>query len=51
MNVDRTEAGMGVRARRFSMIVEDGVVKAINLEPEGGRGVTVTGAEAVLEQL
>jgi peroxiredoxin len=51
MNVDRTEAGMGVRARRFSMIVEDGVVKAINLEPEGGRGVTVTGAEAMLEQL
>lgn len=51
MDVDRTEAGMGIRARRFSMIVEDGVVKAINLEPEGGSGVTVTGAEAMLEQL
>ena len=51
MDVDRTEAGMGIRARRFSMIVDDGVVKAINLEPEGGGGVTVTGAEAMLDQL
>lgn len=51
MDVDRTEAGMGIRARRFSMIVEDGVVRAINLEPEGGSGVTVTGAEAMLDQL
>jgi glutaredoxin/glutathione-dependent peroxiredoxin len=51
MDVDRTEAGMGIRSRRFSMIVEDGVVKAINLEPEGASGVTVTGAEAMIEQL
>lgn len=51
MDVDRTEAGMGVRARRFSLIVEDGVVKAINLEPEGGGGVTVTGADVMLDQL
>jgi peroxiredoxin len=29
----------------------DGVVKRINLEPEGGSGVTVTGAEAMLDQL
>jgi hypothetical protein len=33
------------------MIVEDGVVKKINLEPEGGSGVTVTGAPTMLEQL
>ncbi len=51
MDVDRTEGGMGIRARRFSMIVEDGVVKAINLEPEGGSGVTVTGAATMLDQL
>lgn len=51
VDVDRTEAGMGIRARRFSMIVEDGVVERINLEPEGGSGITVTGAEAMLEQL
>lgn len=49
VDVDLSEGGMGVRARRFSMIVEDGVVKMINVEP--ARGVTVTGAEAMLEQL
>jgi len=51
MNVDRSKAGMGTRARRFSMIVEDGVVRAINLEPDGSRDVTATGAEAMLELL
>lgn len=50
-DVDRSEAGMGIRTRRFSMIVEDGVVKEINLEPDGASGVSVTGAEAMLEQL
>jgi glutaredoxin/glutathione-dependent peroxiredoxin len=43
--------GMGVRTRRFSMLVEDGVVKALNFEPEGGKGVTVTGAPTMLEQI
>lgn len=51
LDVDRSGDGMGVRARRFAMIVEDGVVKALNLEPDGAGGVTATGAEAILEQL
>lgn len=51
MDVDRSNDGMGTRARRFSMILEDGVVKAINLEPDGARGVTDTGAAAMLDQL
>jgi glutaredoxin/glutathione-dependent peroxiredoxin len=51
MDVDRSADGMGTRARRSSMIVEDGVVRQINLEPEGGSGVTATGAPAMLEQL
>jgi peroxiredoxin len=51
MDVDRSEDGMGTRSRRFSMIVDDGVVKQINLEPEGGSGVTVTGAPTMLGQL
>jgi peroxiredoxin len=50
-DVDLTGAGMGVRTRRFSMIVEDGVVKQINFEPEGGSGVTITGAPTMLDQL
>lgn len=50
-DVDMSATGLGLRSRRFSMLVEDGVVKKINLEPEGGSGVTVTGAPTILEQL
>jgi peroxiredoxin len=51
VDADRSDDGMGIRSRRFSMIVEDGVVKQINIEPEGGSGVTVTGASTMLDQL
>jgi peroxiredoxin len=44
-------AGMGKRVRRFSMLVDDGVVKAINFEPEGGKGIVATGAQTILGQL
>jgi peroxiredoxin len=43
--------GLGIRTRRFSMLVENGVVKSLNFEPEGGKGVTVTGAPTMLEQI
>lgn len=36
LDVDLAGAGMGVRVRRFSMIVEDGVVSALNLEEKPG---------------
>jgi peroxiredoxin len=48
---DMSGTGLGLRSRRFSMLVEDGVVKKLNLEPEGASGVTTTGAQAMLEQL
>ena len=44
-------AGMGVRVKRFSAIVDDGVVKALNFEPEGGKGIQTTGAATILGQL
>lgn len=46
---DMSGGGMGERSRRYSMIVEDGVVKTVNVETE--RGVNVSGAETVMEQL
>jgi peroxiredoxin len=48
LTVDRTEAGMGIRSQRYSMVVEDGVVKELNVEPSGEYGVS--SAEAMLER-
>ena len=46
LTVDRREAGMGIRSQRYSMVVEDGVVKELNVEPSGEYGVS--SAEAML---
>ena len=44
-------AGLGKRCTRFSALVEDGVVKTLNFEPDGGKGISVTGAATMLEQI
>jgi peroxiredoxin len=44
---DLNASGMGIRAKRFAMVVDDGVVKALNIEPDGGK-VANTDAAAVL---
>jgi glutaredoxin/glutathione-dependent peroxiredoxin len=49
LTVDRTEAGMGIRSQRYSMVVKDGVVVALNVEPSGEYGVS--SVEAMLEKL
>ena len=46
---DRREAGMGIRSQRYSMVVDDGVVKELNVEPSGEYGVS--SAEAMLQRL
>ena len=46
LTVDRTEAGMGIRSLRYSMVVEDGVVKELSVEPSGEYGIS--SAEAML---
>ena len=46
IEVDLSAAGLGLRAKRSSMVIEDGIVKDVQLEP--GRDVTVSGAEACL---
>ena len=49
MEIDRRSAGMGIRSKRYAMIVTDGVVKRIDEEPDGAYGVS--SAEAVLAAL
>jgi glutaredoxin/glutathione-dependent peroxiredoxin len=42
--------GLGVRSKRYSMLVEDGVVKKLNVEEAPGKA-DVSGAENLLKQL
>ncbi len=49
LEFDGTSFGMGVRSRRYSMVVKDGVVAHLNLE--NGPQVEVSGADTVLNQL
>ena len=50
MEIDLGVAGMGVRSKRYSMIVEDGKVTSLNVEESPGQAVT-SGAAAILSQI
>jgi peroxiredoxin len=49
LELDLTARNMGVRSSRYSMLVEDGVVKRLNVEAPGK--YEVSGAEVLLSQL
>ncbi|WP_426287692.1 peroxiredoxin [Luteibacter sp. E-22] len=49
LELDGTKNGMGIRAKRFALYAEDGVVKAIQVEAPGEFRVST--AEAMLEAL
>lgn len=49
-DVDSSAFGMGIRCQRYSMIIEDGVVTALNIGDERGQA-EVSGAEAILNSL
>jgi peroxiredoxin len=49
LELDLNARGMGTRCQRFSMLVDDGVVKALNIEAPGK--FEVSNAETMLTQL
>ena len=48
LELDLTARGMGVRCQRFSMLVDDGVVKTLNIEGPGK--FEVSGGDTMLKQ-
>ena len=50
LDLDLAKAGLGLRLKRFSAIVEDGVVTALNIEDVPGT-VANSGAATIIEQL
>jgi len=49
LTMDLTARGLGLRSQRYSMLVEDGVVRALNVEAPGK--FEVSNAETMLTQL
>ena len=49
LELDASGFGMGTRSRRFSAIIDDGVVSTLNIEPGGQFGLS--SADTILEQL
>ena len=50
LDLDLTARGMGVRSTRYAMIVDNGVVKWLGVEPNPGE-LSASSAEAVLSHL
>ena len=50
LELDLTKMGLGKRSQRYSMIVDNGVVKSLNVEPAPGQ-VEASGADAMLRAL
>jgi peroxiredoxin len=50
LELDLKRLGLGMRSQRYAMLVEDGVVKSFNLEPQPGQ-VEASSAEAMLKAI
>ncbi|MGO8872281.1 MAG: peroxiredoxin [Acidimicrobiales bacterium] len=49
LELDGSGFGLGTRSQRYAMVLEDGVVTTLNVEP--GAGLSVSAADAILEVL
>jgi glutaredoxin/glutathione-dependent peroxiredoxin len=50
LELDLTRGGLGIRSQRYSMLVDNGVVRSLNVENQPGQ-VDASGAEAMLKAL
>ncbi len=50
LDMDGTGFGLGTRSKRYAMVVEDGVVRVLNVE-ESPSKAEASGAEAILKVL
>ncbi|SER99081.1 peroxiredoxin [Rhizobium sp. NFR03] len=50
LDIDLSAGTLGVRSKRYSMLVDDGVVKTLNIEESPGQA-TVSSAATMLEQI
>jgi len=50
LSLDASAGGLGIRSKRYSMVVENGVVKSLAIEESPGK-VEASGADAVLKVL
>jgi glutaredoxin/glutathione-dependent peroxiredoxin len=50
LELDLTKGGLGVRSKRYSMLVDNGVVKSLNVEAQPGQ-VDASSAETMLKAL
>jgi peroxiredoxin len=50
MELDASGFGMGMRSKRYAMVVDDGVVKALLVEPQAGQALE-TSADKILAAL
>jgi peroxiredoxin len=50
LTLDASDNGLGLRSKRYAMLVDDGVVKKLNIEEAPGK-VEVSGGDALVKQL
>ncbi len=50
LTFDGSGNGLGIRSKRYAMVVDNGVVKTLNIEEAPGK-VEVSGGDALLQQL